>query len=251
LAAASAVAVAAFVWLAGRHDPGGALRFRSQGFEARTAGGFDVVSFSPAEVELRLYWSDPGGKPLRTYAALEQAVEADGRTLLAATNAGIFEPGLVPTGLYVQRGSTQRALERGRGRGNFYMRPNGVFFMEGGRARVLETGEYAKASPHPGEATQSGPLLVRAGQLHPQLTPASGSLAIRSAIGVRADGAVVLAVSREEVNLYAAAAFMRDQERCPDALYLDGYISTLHVPAAKRPARQRYDYAGMIALLGR
>lgn len=254
LAAAAAVALAVGVWLVSRSEPGAALRFSSPGFEARTVAGFDVVAFSLDRVEPRLYWLGVDGQPLRTYAALEQAVAREKRTLLAAANAGIFEPGLVPTGLHVQRGSAQRPLERGSGRGNFYLRPNGVFAVEGTRARILETDEYgreAAAGLHSSEATQSGPLLVRAGRLHPQITAGSDSLAIRSAIGVRADGTVVLAVSREEVNLHAAATFMRDREHCPDALYLDGYISTLHVPAAKRPARQRYDYAGMIALLAR
>jgi uncharacterized protein YigE (DUF2233 family) len=51
---------------------------------------------------------------------------------------------------------------------------------------------------------------------------------------VSADGKVVFAISAEAVNLYEFAVLFRDVLGCPDALYLDGVISSLHAPDLKR-----------------
>jgi len=49
---------------------------------------------------------------------------------------------------------------------------------------------------------------------------------------------VVFAISEEPVNLYEFAVLFRDVLRCPDALYLDGVISSLYAPGLKRSDRK-------------
>ena len=44
---------------------------------------------------------------------------------------------------------------------------------------------------------------------------------------MRADGTVVLAVSRSPVSLGSFARLFRDRLSCPNALFLDGAISSL------------------------
>jgi uncharacterized protein YigE (DUF2233 family) len=44
----------------------------------------------------------------------------------------------------------------------------------------------------------------------------------------------VFAISEVPVNLYEFATLFRDVLHCPDALYLDGLISSLHSPDLKR-----------------
>jgi uncharacterized protein YigE (DUF2233 family) len=142
------------------------------------------------------------------------------------TNGGIFEPGFVPTGLLVVDGQEHHPLNRSRGVGNFYLAPNGVFLVKENRAEIVETSEYDGAGVL--HATQSGPLLVRQGELHRSFSQYSSSVVLRSGVGVKDDGrTVVLAISRDDMNLWKFAVVFRDALGCPDALYLDGFISAL------------------------
>ena len=84
-------------------------------------------------------------------------------------------------------------------------------------------------------ATQSGPMLVIKGALHPQLLPGSDSLNIRNGVGVSEDGQrAVFAISNDEVNFNSFARLFRDQLGLPDALFFDGNVSRLYAPALKR-----------------
>src|SRR5690606_21216807 len=126
------------------------------------------------------------------------------------TNAGIYEPGFIPTGLHVEDGETLVPLNTDDGRGNFFLKPNGVFVVGEDGAAVVSTEDYA-AGRVPVErvryATQSGPLLVRDGALHPAFGPRSTSCRTRTGVGVTEDGQVVLAVSNGAVNLYDFARY--------------------------------------------
>ena len=151
-------------------------------------------------------------------------------------NAGMFEPGRLPVGLFVADGKTLFPLNTADGTGNFFLKPNGVFLVDDGKARVVESSGYPEVarSGHVTLATQSGPLLVRAGVIHPAFNPASTSRLIRNGVGVTAAGEAVFAISEEPVSLYEFAAFFRDVLRCPDALFLDGTVSSLYAPGLKR-----------------
>jgi uncharacterized protein YigE (DUF2233 family) len=147
---------------------------------------------------------------------------------LVRMNAGIFEPGFVPSGLLVRQGVPVHPLNTGSGSGNFYLAPNGVFAITGAGATVVETSKFPSLQDVR-EATQSGPLLVRRGVLHPALREGSRHRFVRNGVGVRADGKVVFAVSRAPISLFDFAALFRDELACPDALYLDGFVSGLAV----------------------
>jgi uncharacterized protein YigE (DUF2233 family) len=147
---------------------------------------------------------------------------------LVRMNAGIFEPHFVPTGLLVSGGVELHALSTASGTGNFYLQPNGVFAVTATGARVVETSQFSRLVGVT-EATQSGPLLVQRGVVHPALSPGSKNVYVRNGVGVRDDGVVVFAVSREAVSLHDFATLFRDELACPDALYLDGFVSGLAV----------------------
>lgn len=187
---------------------------------------YTVVRVDPARERVRLYGRRADGYEYRTFRAVREAVEAEGLTLVAATNAGIYEPGYVPTGLTVEAGQERVPLNTAAGRGNFYLRPNGVFAVGAdGRAAVVSTAAYAAGRVPVGRvasATQSGPLLVEGGRLHPSLGPGSTSCHTRTGVGVTGDGRVVFAISNGTVNLHGFARFFRDVLGTPDALYLDG-----------------------------
>ena len=76
--------------------------------------------------------------------ALKTDLNAHGKTLLFATNSGIYAPGLRPLGLHVQAGRELVGLNHARSGGNFAMLPNGVFWVGGGRSGILESRAYER-----------------------------------------------------------------------------------------------------------
>ena len=75
------------------------------------------------------------------------------------------------------------------------MKPNGIFYISAHGAAVVETQAFLKQRPRADLATQSGPMLVIDGRLHPRFDRRSTSLKARTGVGVRADGKVIFAVS--------------------------------------------------------
>jgi uncharacterized protein YigE (DUF2233 family) len=183
---------------------------------------------------------------VRTFAAAEAWAASEGRRLLVATNAGIFEPGQVPTGLYVSRGEEHQALNTRAGAGNFYLEPNGVFSVDAeGRARVVPTQLH---SGSPQLATQSGPLVLTAGEMHPLFNADSPNKRVRSGVGVspRDRRVVWLALSAEPVRFHEMATFFRDELGCSEALYLDGVISGMAGPGLPESAARPGPFAGLL-----
>ena len=215
---------------------------------------FDVVEIDTDRHRVALLYADEGGQPLRTLGAARAFLESRGDSVVALTNAGIFEPGFLPTGLLVADGETVGALNADAGQGNFFLMPNGVFWVDaGGRMHVAETSAFARAAFLEGdvrEATQSGPLLLEAGAVHPAFREGSANCRHRSGIGVRRDGSAVLAITNGAVNLHGFAAFFLENG-APDALYLDGAISQLYAPALGREALPDTPFAGFLAVLAR
>jgi uncharacterized protein YigE (DUF2233 family) len=192
-----------------------------------TAGGvaYQTADIDLQRVDLKLYWKKADGTLYSTLAALQSAL---GATFLFATNSGIYSTDFKPLGLHVERGKTLVPLNKSHAStGNFYMQPNGVFFITGKGAQVMETGEYAATRPAGVlEAAQSGPLLLRKAVINGKFASDSRSVKIRSGVGVNIAGHVVFALSEDRVDFYDFAVFFRDQLHCPNALYLDGTIST-------------------------
>jgi uncharacterized protein YigE (DUF2233 family) len=146
----------------------------------------------------------------------------------------MFEPTFKPCGLLVQDGKEISPLNLNDAPGNFYMKPNGIFLINAKHeARVIESSEYPMLLTPTLWATQSGPLLVHGGEIHPDFIEDSKNLLIRSGVGVRENGDMVFAISRTPVNFYAFADIFRSKLNCPNALYLDGTISAFYVPSVK------------------
>ena len=147
----------------------------------------------------------------------------------------MFDPALKPVGLYVEQGRELVHVNTKSGYGNFHMKPNGVFYISVDRAAVAETRAFLKQRPQAELATQSGPMLVIDGRLHPRFDRRSTSLKARNGVGVRADGKVIFAISQGEVSFDAFARLFRDGLNCPNALFLDGgSAASLYAPSLNR-----------------
>ena len=198
---------------------------------------FDGASYTLCEVkladDLRLFHSGPDGAH-GSFTRLNATLEADGKTLGFAMNAGMYHHDLAPVGLYIEEGVETADIVTSDGPGNFGLLPNGVFCF-GDSFRVIESRRFAQARPDCRFATQSGPMLVIDGKLHPRFLPDSDSTYIRNGVGVSEDGSrAVFAISNEAVNFHAFARLFRDDLGLTNALYFDGNVSRLYAPQLGR-----------------
>jgi uncharacterized protein YigE (DUF2233 family) len=199
---------------------------------------------------IKVLWKNAAGVP---YGSLDGASRQIGGDLLALTNAGIYSEGYTPEGLHVEGGVTASPLNLNRGEGNFYLRPNGVFYVADDGAGIVEAEKFDSLSGRARvqEATQSGPLLVIGGEIRQDLKPDSQSLYVRNGIGVKSPDEVYVVISEGEVNLYDFASVFKEQLHCRDALYLDGCVSQVYLPApgVYLPGRRQCDKE-LVGLLG-
>ena len=197
---------------------------------------FESASYTVCEVmpdeDLRLFLSGSEG-PYGSFAAVNTALEAEGRQLGFAMNAGMFHSDLTPVGLYVENGQEKARLVTSDGPGNFGLLPNGVFCVAE-RFAVIESRAFKEAPPACRFATQSGPMLVIDGALHPRFLPTSDSYNYRNGVGVADDGRAIFVISNDEVNFHSFARYFRDVLAVQNALFLDGSISRLYAPELDR-----------------
>jgi len=150
-------------------------------------------------------------------------------------NAGMYHEDRRPVGHYVEDGQELQRVITNAGPGNFGLLPNGVLCLRDGRADVFETRAFVEAAPACRSATQSGPMLVIDGALHPRFLKDSTSRYIRNGVGTTADGQqAVFAISDNRVTFHEFGSLFRDYLKLPNALYFDGNISRLRAPELGR-----------------
>ncbi|MCJ2181116.1 phosphodiester glycosidase family protein [Novosphingobium sp. 1949] len=198
---------------------------------------FDSASFThclavPGRHAIHLVIGPKGGKPYRTMSELAVGRAAGSAPVAFAMNAGMFDQAGYPIGYYVSEGVRRHPLNTNTGPGNFHLLPNGVFFgSTDGHWRVMTSEQFAAGVSHrPDFGTQSGPMLVIDGQLHPDIDPRGTSKKMRNGVGVDRAGQAHFVISEEPVSFGTLARYFRDALHCPNALYLDGSVSSLWDP---------------------
>ena len=222
-----------FIVLGLLSGPAAALDCETVSYEDAT---YTICRVDAGKQDIRLFLNDPeDGKTLGTFGKVDQLLEKSGKELAFAMNAGMYHPDRRPVGHYVEDGKIQAALITTDGPGNFGLLPNGVFCVGDGQARVVETRRFNREGPSCRFATQSGPMLVIDGELHPRFIEDSDSTFIRNGVGTSADGRTVwFAISEGAVNFHAFGSLFRNYLGVPQALYFDGNISRLYAPDLNR-----------------
>lgn len=200
-----------------------------------------VCTVDPNTADLQLFWKNDNGSPFRTFANVATSLDADGKSLTFAMNAGMYTDDFAPLGLYIADGEELRPVNTAEIKGaagsvpNFYKKPNGVFFLDEAGAGIVTTEAFLKRRKKVRFATQSGPMLVIEGKLHPALIAGSSDRTRRSGVGVCEGGKVRFAISDAPVNFHDFATLFRDELKCENALFLDGGRGAgVYIPALDR-----------------
>lgn len=194
--------------------------------------GFTVCTVDVASEDLRLFLRDTDGNILGNFANVNGVLDGQ---LVFGMNAGMYHDDRAPVGYYMQDGIEVMRVIPDAGPGNFGLLPNGVFCVNDTTAQVYETLDFVDRAPVCRDATQSGPMLVIDGELHPRFLKNGTSRYIRNGVGTSADGkTAVFAISNTLVTFYEFGSLFRDVLKTPNALYFDGKVSRLHVPALGR-----------------
>ena len=194
---------------------------------------FTVCRADPGKDDIRLFLNDGDGKPLGSFSAIEDRLP-DGKSLAFAMNAGMYHPDRRPVGLYIENGAEMKKIVTRDGPGNFGLLPNGVLCLGERQARIIESRRFAQSKPACTHATQSGPMLVIDGTLHPRFLPNSTSRFRRNGVGVTPDGTLLAVISDRPVTFHRFARLFRDHLGTPNALFLDGKVSRLYAPGLQR-----------------
>lgn len=223
------LAVLALVLLAGPSWAAECRNLQSEG------NRYTLCEVDATREALRLFLYDEVGKPYGQFNRVDAALGQSGKALGFAMNAGMYHDDRAPVGHYVEDGVELMRVIPNAGPGNFGLLPNGVLCLSPGRARVIETLRYIEDRPDCDHATQSGPMLVIDGALHPRFLVDSTSRYIRNGVGTSADGTrAVFVISNNAVTFHAFGSLFRDVLRLPNALYFDGNISRLYAPDLER-----------------
>lgn len=198
---------------------------------------FDGSRFTvcdPGKGRIELVAAGPNEQPIRRLDDLESSLGHRAGQVAFAMNAGMYDENGRPIGLSITEGNQKHAINRRKGGGNFHLMPNGVFqIRKDGKAEIM-TGDKWSASPTVRIATQSGPMLVIDGKLHPAFEPDGSSRYIRNGVGIAPDGRPLFVISDDAVSLGKFARFFRDDLKARNALFLDGAVSALWDPANGR-----------------
>lgn len=199
---------------------------------------YSVCTADVGKDDLRLFLKDREDKVIGQFSTLNRALEDEGKRLSFAMNAGMYHADRSPVGLYIENETELKELVPNPGPGNFGMVPNGVFCIAQDRFDVIETLAFQEAAPKCTYATQSGPMLVIDGKLHPRFLEHSSSRYVRNGVGILNGGKTALfVISNSPVTFWEFANVFREKYNVQNALYFDGNISRIYAPSLNR-----YDY---------
>lgn len=130
------------------------------------------------------------------------------------------------------------------------MKPNGVFYIDGSnKASIITTEKMTSQGISKTKfATQSGPMLLINGEVHPSFNKESKNLLVRNGVGILPNGGVIFSISTEPVSFYNFAKHFKEKG-CKNALYLDGVVSRVYYPEKKLKSSTNDKFGVMIAVV--
>ena len=178
---------------------------------------------------LSFFWKDDQGHLIKHFGALQDWLKTKKQQLVFAMNGGMYTSNNSPLGLYIQEGKIMHPINRAHAKGNFYWQPNGVFYITKERLPFICATNSFVNKGDVAFATQSGPMLVMNGKIHPDFKKGSSNTNIRNGVGILPNGHILFAMSKSEISMYDFAEYFKSKG-CLNALYLDGFVSRVYLP---------------------
>jgi uncharacterized protein YigE (DUF2233 family) len=201
----------------------------SSGRPTPDEGLFISYTADTKKQSLQFYWKDDKNEPLRSIGNLKSWVEKSKKKLVFAMNGGMYKTDNSPLGLYIEKQTVLSRLNKSSGHGNFYLKPNGVFYLTTDNTPVICNTTSFINNGKIKYATQSGPMLVSDGEIHPAFKKGSANLNIRNGVGILPGNKVIFAMSKKGISFYDFADYFKKMG-CKNALYLDGFVSRTYLP---------------------
>jgi uncharacterized protein YigE (DUF2233 family) len=150
-----------------------------------------------------------------------KAINSDSSKLIL--NAYPVDSANNPIGLLIKNKLTLHDINLNEGKGNFFLKPNGVLYINGSGAKIVDSKLY-KPSSDIIWALQLGPALILNGELNSNFNKGSTNKNIRLAVGIineqNADFLIYI-ISRNPVNFYDLSLFLKEQLNCNNALLIE------------------------------
>lgn len=180
---------------------------------------------------MKFYWKDENNINYKNFQNLKSEIEEKKEELIFAMNGGMYNKDLSPQGLYIENGVTKSKIDTIKnGYGNFYLQPNGIFFLTNENKPGICTTKMYNNAENVKYATQSGPMLLIDGKIHHKFNEGSSNVHIRNGVGILPNGNLLFVMSKEKINFYDFATYFK-QNGCENALYLDGFVSRTYLPS--------------------
>lgn len=197
---------------------------------------YDAIIVNPRKQEIKMHWLTIKKTPYKSLGLVKKELEKRGDSILMLTNGGMYLKNNHPQGLFISKSEELIPLDSNNNAyGNFYMKPNGVFYIKKNEANVTTTNNFNKIYSEEKNiicyATQSGPMLVINGKIHDKFMHQSNNLHLRSGVGIMTNGNIVFIISQSnKTNFHDFGSIFKDVFGCKNALYLDGAISKMYLP---------------------
>ena len=193
----------------------------------------EILSYElqPQKTNLQFFSTDESGKPFKNHGKLRDWLKSKGLELTFGMNGGMYKKDLSPVGLYIEDGIEKMKIDsQETGFGNFYLQPNGIFYLTDTNKPEIVTTKDFQNKGNIKYATQSGPMLLINGEIHPKFNENSKNINIRNGVGILPNGNLLFAMSKEHINFHHFANYFKSK-KCNNALYLDGYVSKTYLPS--------------------
>tara|TARA_B110000046_G_scaffold185004_1_gene225191 strand:- start:365 stop:1654 length:1290 start_codon:yes stop_codon:yes gene_type:complete len=199
-----------------------------------------IADLSIHDISLHQNYNNLNGPNAKKYIQLgrvKSILNKENKKVLMVTNGGMYTNTNNPEGLLISKNKEIEPIDLGNSKQllNFYMMPNGVFYIDSNKANIEESKTFFKKYStniiKPLHATQSGPMLIIEGNHHRKFNYGSKSNKLRSGAGIMPNGNIVFIISNNSItNFFDFATIFKDLFMCQNALFLDGVISKMYLP---------------------
>lgn len=224
----------------------GEISFTFNGWE------YHAIIINPTSQKIKMHWLSSNNTIYKNLGSVKKDLSKTSQKVLMLTNGGMYQEDNTPLGLFISEGKELKSINtKSSSFGNFYIQPNGVFYTDSAGAYLITTAAFTKMNKAKKQtiqyATQSGPMLVLDDKINSQFTHQSRNFNLRSGVGKLSNNNIVFIISRSyTTNFHDFAVIFRDVFGCKNALYLDGAISRMYLPAL-RPTDLGGDFGVIIS----